>query len=70
MSTSRKKPDSFRENEVDLKPLVPERNRLYALWLTTGNESDRKRHAAVQRVVGRLCGTASRLPESKEKSDA
>ena len=34
----RKQPDWFREGEVDLKPLVEERNRLYALWLATGSE--------------------------------
>ena len=36
----------FRESEVDLKPLFAERNMLYALWLATGSENDRKRHAA------------------------
>ena len=47
----RKHPDWFRESEVDLKPLYAERNRLYALWLATGNERDRKRHADVHRAV-------------------
>ena len=47
----KKQPDWIRESEVDLKPLVAERNRLYALWLATGSERDRKRHAAARRVV-------------------
>ena len=51
MNTSWKKSDSFRENEVDLKPLVTERNRLYASWLATGNKRNRRRHATAQRVV-------------------
>ena len=41
-----KQPNWFRESVVDLKPMVAERNRLYALWLATRSERDRKRHAA------------------------
>ena len=47
----RKQPDWFRESEVDLKPLVAERNRMFALWLATRNERGRKRRAAAQRVA-------------------
>ena len=40
----RRQPDWFRDSEVDLQPLFEERNRLYALWLSTGKEIDRKKH--------------------------
>ena len=36
----RRQPDWFRESEIALKPLLQERNRLYALWLSTGRERD------------------------------
>ena len=41
----RNQPDWFRESEVNIKPLFAVRNRLYALWLATGSERDRERHA-------------------------
>ena len=34
--------DWFRESEEDLKPLFVERNGLYALWLSTNRDRDRK----------------------------
>ena len=48
---ARKQPDWLSKIEVDLKPLLEKKNRLYALWSVTGNERDRKRHTGAQRVV-------------------
>ena len=47
----RRQPDWFRESEVDLKPLFAERNRLYALWLSTSRERDRKKYTDARRVA-------------------
>ena len=33
------------DSEDDLKPLFAEKNRQYAVWLSTGEEKDRKKHA-------------------------
>ena len=45
----RRQPDWFRESETDLRPLIAERNQLYALWLSTGKERDRKKFASARR---------------------
>ncbi len=45
----RRQPDWLRESETALRPLLEERNRLYALWLGTGRERDRRRHAEARR---------------------
>ena len=47
----RKQPDWFRENEAALRSSMDERNRLYALWLSTGRLRDRKKHAEARRYV-------------------
>ena len=47
---NRKKPGWFRESEPDLKPLIAERNRLYALLLSTRLERDRNKHAKSLKV--------------------
>ena len=36
----RKQPDWFRESEAALRSSIDERNRLYALWLSTGRARD------------------------------
>ena len=48
---NRKKPDWFRESEKDLKTLNAERNRLYALWISTRLERDRKKHVRARRLA-------------------
>ena len=45
---SRRQPDWFQESEADLRPLIAERNQLYALWMSTGEERDRKKHACAR----------------------
>ena len=41
----RKKPDWFHESEAAIKPLLEERNKLYSLWQSTGQERDWKKLA-------------------------
>ena len=41
----RKHPDWFRESAIDLKPLIAVRNRLHVVWLSTGHERDKRKHA-------------------------
>ena len=48
---NRKQPDWFWESERDLKILIAERNKLYALWRSTRLERDRKKHARVRRLA-------------------
>ena len=48
---NRKQPDWFRESKKDLKILIAERNRLYALWISTRLERDRKKHARARRLA-------------------
>ena len=49
----RRQPDWFRESESDLRPLTAARNQLYALWLSTGKERDRKKFASAHRETRR-----------------
>ena len=39
---ARKQLNWFRESEAAIKPLLEERNKLYSLWQSTGQERDRK----------------------------
>ena len=50
----RRQPDWFRENETAFKPLLKERNRLHTLWLNTGKERDRVKHARARWAVRKL----------------
>lgn len=54
----RRQPDWFRESEDYLKPLFVKRNELYALWLETRRERDRKKHAEARRVARRAVRAA------------
>ena len=62
----RRQPDWFRESEVDLKPLFAERNRLYALWLSSSMERDRKKYADARRVARQAVRVAWFLRKSLE----
>ena len=50
-SARKRRADWFRENEAVLKPLLEERSRLHALWLSTGSERDRKKFAEARRAA-------------------
>ena len=52
-SASKRQADWFRENEVQLRPLFEERSRLYALWLSTGSERDKRKFAGARRAARR-----------------
>ncbi len=66
----RRQPDWFRESEEHLKPLVEERNRLYALWLATRRERDRKKHAEACRVARRAVREAKDAWFQRKASEA
>ena len=53
----RRQPDWFRESEENLKLLFLEKNRLYALWLSTGKEIYKKKHR-IARTARRAVRTA------------
>ena len=48
----RKQPDWFHESEAAIKPSLEERNKLYSLWQSTGQERDRKKIALSCTQVG------------------
>ena len=48
---NKKHPDWLRESEADLKHPTEERNRLFTVWLSTGQERDKKKHASACRVT-------------------
>ena len=52
-SASKRQADWFRENEALLRPLFEERSRLYALWLSTGSERDKRKFAGARRAARR-----------------
>ena len=52
-SANKRQEDWFRENETQLRPLFEERSRLYALWLSTGSERDKRKFARARRAARR-----------------
>ena len=50
-SARKRHADWFRESEAVLKPLLDERSRLHARWLSTGSERDRKKFAEARRAA-------------------
>lgn len=52
-SANKRQADWFRENETQLRPLFEERSRLYALWLSTGSERDKRKFARARRAARR-----------------
>ena len=49
-----RQPGWFQESEADLRPLIAERNQLYASWMSNGKERDRNKHACAWRETRRL----------------
>ena len=49
----RRQPDWFQESEKDLGSLFSERNHLYALWTSTGNEMHKKIYKAACKAARR-----------------
>ena len=55
---NRRQPDWFTESEENLKLLFLERNRLYALWLSTEKEIYKNKHRIARRTARRAVRTA------------
>ena len=66
----RRQPDWFRESEDHLKPLFVERNELYALWLETRRERDRKKLAEARRVARRAVRAAKNAWFQRKATEA
>ena len=49
----RRQPDWFWESEKDLDLLFSERNLLYALWISIGNEIYKKKYKAARKAARR-----------------
>ena len=47
----REQPDWFRESEDAMKPLLEEKNKLYSLWQSTGQERDQKKLALLNEGI-------------------
>ena len=70
----RPQPDWFRESEAAIKPLIEERNKLYPLWQSTGQERDQKKLALSHTQARREIREAKnrwfqmKVPEAQRRS--
>ena len=66
----RRQPDWFRDSYNCLKPLIEDRNKLYARWVSTGNQGDKRKYCTQRRFTRKVIREAKNKWFQQKASEA
>ena len=66
----RRQPDWFRDSYNCLKPLIEDRNKLYARWVSTGNQEDKRKYCTQRRFTRKVIREAKNKWFQQKASEA